>query len=741
MPHKLSKGILYCSAKGYSGYAIAAKLAIYELIYQDNIPISWHRFSVDDTDDDKSDLLYNDIRHTINQHIEYDTVIFHCTPPFWNDHLNKYKIKYKGKKLIGYTVWETDKLPSTWSTHCNNLDEIWVPTYWNKIILKKSNVTVPIEIKPPKFYKKYVLPKVTESSIGDFLNTSKALIINSTKDKFKYDSSWTVFYNISELSVRKGVHDTIKCFCETFDNTYKVKLILKIHKKDYSDSNVNLCKQRVLDLLSNYKSHPEIVLITSLLSESNIRFLHSIGDCYISLCKSEGWGLPIFDAYNYKNDIIVTKYGGHLEYLKKDHKWYINTKLSNVIDIDSSDLYSNDQHWGIPEISHAKKVIKSYATEKNIKKVDYITKKSEAFKVININITPNEENPKGIVYFGQYGICGYAIAAKRYLYDFYTRNIPISWKPLYFEKDPVLSNDCPYNLIIKSLINKNIKEYDTIIFHSTPDIWPQLISQHSKLIKNKNVVGYTVWESSKLPEQWVKYINESVNEVWCPSTHNQTVFKKSGVIIPIKVVPHIFLKQELPDKDSIEIQTVDGNAIIKNIGIYTFYNISELSDRKGIDDLIKTFCETFTKKDKVRLILKIHYKDYTTDNKQYCLKHITSIVNSYKNTPPIYLLLDNLCERGILSLHSIGDCYISLCKSEGFGLTIFDAYHYGKKIIVTGYGGHIDFLGKNYDGLVKYKLEKVNSNMTSFSSNYSQDQEWAYPDLNHAKELMRGAII
>ena len=66
---------------------------------------------------------------------------------------------------------------------------------------------------------------------------------------------------------------------------------------------------------------------------------------------------------------------------------------------------------------------------------------------------------------------------------------------------------------------------------------------------------------------------------------------------------------------------------------------------------------------------------------------------------------------------------------------INDAFNYGKKVIATGYGGQVDFLGNDHIGLVKYKIDKV-SGMDSFSTNYSSDQEWAYPDLNHAYELM-----
>ena len=60
-------------------------------------------------------------------------------------------------------------------------------------------------------------------------------------------------------------------------------------------------------------------------------------------------------------------------------------------------------------------------------------------------------------------------------------------------------------------------------------------------------------------------------------------------------------------------------------------------------------------------------------------------------------------------------------------------------VVTTGYSAPVEFLGKDYKGLVNYKLNKLNkvSGMESFSTNYSSDQEWAYPDLDHAYELMK----
>lgn len=873
---KNSKGILCLSPKGNSEYAEAGKRLVYELSQQP-IPLSWKHLIIDETSNDETDTTYQIAKKVLNKNINFDTAIFQCDPEEWYKHIEKFRIKFLRKKLIGYPIWETDRILNSTAKHMNSMDEIWVPSKFNKSVFEKCGVSVPIKIIPiPFIYKS--LPEVNHSSLKRLLDQSKWYGNNS--NIFRYGSDWKIFYTIGELNYKDNVECSIEWFCNSFTIKDKVKLIVNTFYKDHFNKNINYCISRVEDILKKFKNHPEILLITSELSDQDILFLHSIGDCYYSCRTGGGVCINTVDALNYKKDVITPNFGGTVEYLKC--KGLIECELANV--------YSGNQRWGNPlknsaidnlkevylkprnqlfnpsivlnrgwffkekingkevrrslsncnisfksfefdyvklrlyydngehsknlfvlidstvkktyplirgilqdiiipingvrnielstssvvssndylldnkdvgiilehvslikgncidlmgmdeicvenELSNFCSLISSKKDSENVSQEIIVSENNKKVKTNSVKIDIGVDSEfSGITYFGQYGTCGYATAAKGNLVYFFKKGIPITWNPLYFDNSE-LSNECFYNAMVKSLIKKPIDFYDTVFIHSTPDTWNHLKLTNEKVMEGKKIIGYTVWETNKLPSMWVNSINENVDEVWCPSTYNKNVFKNSGVKTPIKIFPHVFLEKELPKKESVNLKFYNGELIDEN-KYFTFYNISELNPRKGVEDLVKSFCEAFTLKSKVRLILKVHYKNYEEKNKRFCLDTLTSIISNYKNSPKIYFVLDNLSEQEILGLHSIGDCYVSLCKSEGFGLTIFEAFKYGRKVITTGYGGQIDFLGKNYEGLVKFKMGSIPTQMSKFSKYYSEDQQWAYPDLEHARDLM-----
>jgi glycosyltransferase involved in cell wall biosynthesis len=91
-------------------------------------------------------------------------------------------------------------------------------------------------------------------------------------------------------------------------------------------------------------------------------------------------------------------------------------------------------------------------------------------------------------------------------------------------------------------------------------------------------------------------------------------------------------------------------------------------------------------------------------------------------------------------LHSlISECqtYISLHRSEGYGLTLAEAMSLGKPVIATDYSGNLDFMNESNAILVPYELVAVGNDAYP----YPEDSLWAQPDIEFAAKLMRELYV
>jgi glycosyltransferase involved in cell wall biosynthesis len=98
------------------------------------------------------------------------------------------------------------------------------------------------------------------------------------------------------------------------------------------------------------------------------------------------------------------------------------------------------------------------------------------------------------------------------------------------------------------------------------------------------------------------------------------------------------------------------------------------------------------------------------------------------------IILDSYLSRE--QLHSLlNECqtYISLHRSEGYGLTIAEAMSLGKPVIATGYSGNLDFMKSDNSILVPFTLVPVGDEAFP----YPKDSRWAQPDIEFAANAMR----
>jgi hypothetical protein len=360
-------------------------------------------------------------------------------------------------------------------------------------------------------------------------------------------------------------------------------------------------------------------------------------------------------------------------------------------------------------------------------------------------------SPRGIKYVSIHGTHGYFIAAKHYMLGFHRRRIPVTWQPLVPSPNGCggyapLACEGMGDDELDRFCNRKI-DYDTVIVHAPPEVYPYWLEAEA----GKRILGYTVWESDRLPGAWPGFLNQ-MPRILVPSTWNKEVFRRSGVTCRIGIVPHLYKAGIKPDFSLIrDVAEKD----------YVFYAVEEWRARKGMAKTICTYLNTFTGDDPVLLLLKtsclIDRPSFLTQLRRSraiyqrlrrllkvplevsirpsAERLVNSLLKKHKNPARIRLITGWISDGGVAGIHHRGDCYISLSSGEGWGLSPFYAAANGNPVIMTGYGGQLDYLPEKDAFLVEYRLVPVREDKNRML--FAGKQLWGEPDLIHAGRLMR----
>ncbi|WP_445240669.1 glycosyltransferase [Microcoleus vaginatus] len=165
----------------------------------------------------------------------------------------------------------------------------------------------------------------------------------------------------------------------------------------------------------------------------------------------------------------------------------------------------------------------------------------------------------------------------------------------------------------------------------------------------------------------------------------------------------------------------------KNKFIFLFvFDFSSRIERKNTLATIQAFKQAFGEDNSVLLVIK-------SSNSHTFSAAPASLNSAIANNSNIKHLDGYLSKNKLNGLLYNCDCYVSLHRCEGFGLTMAEAMFYGKPVIATGYSSNTEFMNVGNSYLVKYKLIPIEKDCGP----YKKGNVWAEVDVEHAAYLMR----
>lgn len=243
-------------------------------------------------------------------------------------------------------------------------------------------------------------------------------------------------------------------------------------------------------------------------------------------------------------------------------------------------------------------------------------------------------------------------------------------------------------------------------------------------------VGRTMFETDRLPSEWVVRLNE-MTEVWVPSRFNRETFIRSGVHEQkIRVVPGT-LDESVYSRDRVTPYPLDGAKKFR------FLSVFDWSIRKGWDVLLQAYMETFTALDDVSLILKITRINEPLANVHEEIHRLKSKLGR-SSCPHIIVLDSRMTEDEMIGLYAACDAFVLPTRGEGWGRPFMEAMAMQLPVIGTNWSGQLEFMNAENSYLIEVeRLSPVPDTMPP----HFHGHMWAEPSTEHLKQLMQHVVL
>jgi glycosyltransferase involved in cell wall biosynthesis len=251
---------------------------------------------------------------------------------------------------------------------------------------------------------------------------------------------------------------------------------------------------------------------------------------------------------------------------------------------------------------------------------------------------------------------------------------------------------------------------------------PHYFSELRKQVKGcRYNILQTYWELAEAPLVW-RPLLERIDELWLPNSYAATafepIFDRKITVVPACVNvnrKHSYARQHFDLEDD------------RFYFLFSFDYYSRTT-RKNPLGVTQAFGYAFPDPEmKVGLLIKSTGPGELDPTVSQQLKNISTIDRR------IIILERSVGRDEMLSLIDDCDCYVSLHRSEGFGLGMAEALALGKPVIATDYSGNVDFLTEETGFPVPFSLRKLMPGEYPMG----EGQSWAEPDLEIAIQYMR----
>ena len=276
---------------------------------------------------------------------EASEVVVHINPPDFATAVALFDPKtLESVAVIGYWAWELTVVSPEWRACAELADEIWVPSPFVAEAMARGlpEFDAPIRVVPHAVDRApmRVISAGERIAARDRLGLPKAAFVAGTS--FSFASNYA----------RKNPCGAIDAFRAAFgtgtraEGEGEVRLVVRCHDVERH--------RRLFEHLVSYAGDDEHILVWDTATVAcPIREFYGVIDAYVSLHRSEGYGLNLAEAAQAGVDVVATGWGLAPDIAERPQLRVVGSRL--VVPLDTEGVYErfHGALWAEPDIAEA----------------------------------------------------------------------------------------------------------------------------------------------------------------------------------------------------------------------------------------------------------------------------------------------------------------------------------------------------------------------------------------------------
>ncbi len=229
------------------------------------------------------------------------------------------------------------------------------------------------------------------------------------------------------------------------------------------------------------------------------------------------------------------------------------------------------------------------------------------------------------------------------------------------------------------------------IFYVNADQFPLLYATLGPgFFQNRYNIGFWLWELPEFPSEWLGSFG-LVDEVWAPSRFCQdAIAEKSPVPVYRMPIPIQVDLQRRPRRSDLGLPE-------DRFLFLTMWDMHSFQGRKNPEAVLDAYLRAFSGRRDVGLVIK-------TMNTSTYPEEWARFKQRIDEIGGITVIDAVLTRQQVWELEAACDCFVSLHRSEGYGIVLAECMALGKPVIATAWSGNLDFTREDNSCLVRYRL-------------------------------------